>query len=200
LREIFGKTVLRGPLKMPGEGELKQLAGILEYWRQVCRTDQILLHRYRLQQNALAALKTLGDVVSKITELDKENFIAAAGDRAPAAALHILNTLLAESTDVGGIIERIGVSPGLLHSPFGHSATEWKRWAGVLPIDFVNAMKPANPTFDPGLGHTGSVARFIAAVVPMLTGENPSVGSVSTQLKMRTRQLRSRQEGNNKAC
>jgi hypothetical protein len=48
-------------------------------------------------------------------------------------------------------------------------------------------MSPANPQLKLGLSHNGPLARFFAAIVPFLTGEHPTPGSVATQLKARKR-------------
>jgi hypothetical protein len=185
LRKLFETHVLRGDLKLPGDAELNELTGILEYWRQVYLNEQILRHRRKLQDAALGLVKTLNDIVSKLIELDQQNLIAAATDRAPAGVLRELTTRLTESGDTRATVERVRRSPGLLHSPLGYGAEGWKWLADVLPLDFVNAMKSANPEFAPGVSHTGPVARFLAAVVPMLTGEHPPAASIATQLKMR---------------
>lgn len=55
--------------------------------------------------------------------------------------------------------------------------------ANALVLDFINAIKPANPTLDLGIGHEGPIARYIAAVVPLITGETPPATSVATKLK-----------------
>jgi hypothetical protein len=128
LREIFAKTVLCGRLKMPGEAELKELACILEYRRGIFQAEQIWLHRRKLQQTALTALKTLSDAVFKIAELDKNNLIAATNDAVAVGALRELSALAAESDDIYSIIERIGLSPGLLHSPIGYPEEAGYGW------------------------------------------------------------------------
>jgi hypothetical protein len=65
----------------------------------------------------------------------------------------------------------------------------WQWLANVLPIDFEIAMRSTNRNYKTGLSHNGPLARFIAAVVPSLTGQHPTPDSVATQLK-KLRKLR----------
>jgi hypothetical protein len=189
LRELFERRVLRGNLRMPGNAELGQLAGILEYWRQIFLDEQFLLSRRELQVEALAAHKTLTDAISKIAKLDESNFFAAARESAPTGILRYFSERLAESNGVRALAEHISAHPGLAYSPASYGANGWQWLAGVLPEDFINAMKRANPTFAPGIGHTGPIASFIAAVAPLVTGEHPTPASVATQLKSRRKAL-----------
>ena len=185
LSELFAKHMLRGRLRMPGDAELKELASILEYWRLVFQNEQPLHHRRQLQDKGLAALKALSDVLSNIAELDAAELNAAVRESAPAGIIRKLGERSMTINDVRRVIERIGTSRALVESPASHGFERWQWLADVLPEDFVNAMKLSNPTFAPGLGHTGPVARFIEAVVPVLTGEHPTAASIATQLKMR---------------
>jgi len=195
VRELFNRCVLRGDLRMPGDAELEQLAGVLEYWRQIFINEQILLHRRQLQDGGLAALRTLTNAISAIAKLDESNFSAAARESAPTGILRYLSERLAESHGARALAESVGGHPGLAYSPASYGANGWQWLADVLPEDFITAMKPTNPTFAPGLGHTGPIASFIAAVAPLVTGEHPTPASIATQLKARRKaQARSSRE------
>jgi hypothetical protein len=195
LRELLARSVLRGNLKMPCDTELEKLARILERWRQTFLNEQVLLRRRELQDRALAAHKALADAISEIEKLDRSHFTEAAQESAPKHVLSYLSERLAESSDVGVLAARIGSHPGLAFSPSGYGASGWNWLADVLPVDFINSMKPTNPNFAPGLGHTGPIARFIAAVAPLITGEHPTPASTATQLKARRKtNLRAQRE------
>jgi hypothetical protein len=61
-----------------------------------------------------------------------------------------------------------------------------KRWHEVAPLianAFRDAVRPRNPTLTLGNSDQGSVARFVAAVVPQITGEEPTVAAVAARLK-----------------
>jgi hypothetical protein len=184
LRELFTTQVIRFPLAMPADADLIELARILEGWRLIFHSEKALHHRHDLQREAFTAFEILEEAVSKIAELDEATFGSAIREGAPQSVLVELAKRKQKTTDIHARTERIG---SMLRQADGEGLGTggWKWLADVLPEDFVNAMKPTNPTFEPGLGHTGPVARFIAAVAPMLTGEHPTANSVATQLKIR---------------
>lgn len=187
LRNIFEAEVLGRDLKMPREADLKKLAAILEHWRQTYHGENILGERRKLQDDATTAVTKLSEIVHRLAELDTQNIVAAINDSAPAGIQRDLVVRLSASGHLREKVNDIAQSPTLLDSPMTYGATGWKFLIDVLPKDFFNAMKPANPTFALGISAAGPVARFIAAVVPKLTGEHPTVGSVATQLKARRR-------------
>jgi hypothetical protein len=170
---------------MPHDADLDKLAGILEHWRLVLENEE-KLHRARgvLQQQASGKLKELSDIVSELVELDTSNLQAAAHGNAPPGLLGVLRFRLADSERVCADVKGIGSHAELASYML---AMGWKSLADALPKVFINAMKPNNPRFSPGLSYTGPIARFIAAVAPMLTGEHPTRASVATQLKSRRR-------------
>jgi len=171
---------------MPGDADLDKLAGILEHWRLVFHKEEKLHDARRvLQLQASRSLKKLSDVVSELVDLDTSNLQAVAHDNnAPLGLLVMLRNRLADSERVYAGVKGIGSHAEL--APY-MLAMGWKSLADALPKVFINAMKPNNPRFSPGLSYTGPIARFIAAVAPLLTGEHPSPASVATQLKSRRR-------------
>jgi hypothetical protein len=59
----------------------------------------------------------------------------------------------------------------------------WRQLAEVVANQFRAAMSRANGTQKFGYSNDGPVPRFVAAVVPRITGENPSVQNVGKHLK-----------------
>ncbi len=188
LRGLFATKVLKGRLKMPGDADLKKLALILEGWRQSYLSEQSAYSLRERQDNARKALDKLREALSELRTLNKHFFENAEQDHAPASVFIILNRRLAEIKHALTCLSRIETATFLSESGIG--AEGWMWLAGVLPQDFENAMRPANPTIVFGLGHGGPLARFIAAVVPPLTGESITAQSVSAQLKRRAARLR----------
>jgi hypothetical protein len=64
---------------------------------------------------------------------------------------------------------------------------KWRELQDALCQDFVAAMKPNNPDETFGLSETGVLARFIAAVTPMITGETIKPSSVGQHRKRAAR-------------
>jgi hypothetical protein len=194
VRELLVGQVLRpaNRLRMPGDAELEKLARILEGWRKIFRAEQRLHHRRALQKQALIAVKTASDVVRKIAEQDQAWLVDVLQDSAPPGVLRDLNGRIRPIKDVYVNIKRIAGSQALNEEVvFSHGFQSWHWLGSVLVEDFRNAMKPANPSAKFGSGHSGPAARFIAAVAPMLTGEEPKSSSVSTQLKQLARNKKS---------
>jgi hypothetical protein len=164
---------------MPADAELKKLARILEGWRLRFLNEQDL-HRYReLQHEALAALKMLSNVVSKLEQLDNSDLRAAVHDSAPVM-LRILGDRAMAVNAVRKNIVAIEESSAW-NNRTGDGFTEWKAFGNAFRVDFARAMKPANPAF--ALAYKAPLDRFFAAVAPVLTGEHPTLASVETQLK-----------------
>ncbi|MBI5319797.1 hypothetical protein [Bradyrhizobium sp.] len=60
-------------------------------------------------------------------------------------------------------------------------AESWHQIAGMIADAFMIAMHPQKL----GLSNKGPVARFVAVVMPAMTGESPSIDSVAQHLKRR---------------
>ncbi len=59
----------------------------------------------------------------------------------------------------------------------------WKEIALSVANSFQMAMRRNNPNAKLGFSNNGPVQRFVAAMVPLITGETPAVGTVSNHLK-----------------
>ena len=97
--------------------------------------------------------------------------------------LRTLSGLAPENADsyrmMRELVTMMRYSPATACAP----APTWRTFARALAGDFDAAMRPANPGMRGGIGHDGPLARFIAAVVPILTGEHPAPGTVTNVLK-----------------
>jgi hypothetical protein len=166
---------------MPGDAEIAELARILNGWQAHYLIEQNTRPLRELQRDACAALTALADVFRQLRVLTARFEANAVQDQAPPAILAILRKRLAE----------IDAARDFIAAAEGFSVWEdpslppdcWQWLAHVLPIDFENAMHSTNPNYKTRISHNGPLPRFIAAVVPLLTGEHPSVESVATQLK-----------------
>ncbi len=165
LREILAGQVLGRGLRMPGDDELEELAAVLDAWRQRFVAEQELEPIRQAQRNAMAALATLGQAVDVIGQDNRRFAVAVA------------------IGDIRRNIRNIKASP-LWGSPMLSGINGWKWLGETWREDFVTAMRPRNPGFDPGLSRNGPLARFITAAAPMVTGERPTRGSVASQLKV----------------
>jgi DNA-binding FrmR family transcriptional regulator len=129
--------------RMPGDAELKELARILERWRNAYLADQEDPIRC-LKGEAKSLLARLKKIVGEIDGIESGHLSDARGCGARPGVLEKLTARLAEINEVRKRILHVEASsvwnirPGL---GFGG----W-RWLGdVLRQDFVNAMKAENP-------------------------------------------------------
>ena len=186
LRQLLAEKVIRRQQTMPDDAEISELARILNYWQGHYLIEQKRCALRELQRAALAALATLANVFPRLRDLTESFEANAVQDQAPPAILAILRKRLAEIDAARDFIAKaegfsVWADPSL-------APDRWQWLADVLPIDFENAMRSTNP-YTAGLSHNGPLARFIAAVVPSLTGQHPTPDSVATQLK-KLRKLR----------
>jgi hypothetical protein len=187
LRQLLAEEVIRRQQTMPGDAEITELARILNYWQGHYLIEQKSRALRELQRDALAALATLANVFPRLRDLTESFEANAVQDQAPPAILAILRKRLAEIDAARDFIAKaegfsVWADPSL-------APDRWQWLADVLPIDFENAMRSTDPNYKARLSHNGPLARFIAAVVPSLTGQHPTPDSVATQLK-KLRKLR----------
>ncbi len=186
LRELLKLHVLGKRLKMPADAEIEQLARVLNFWRshyQEGQTFRPLNQRKRKARDALAALE---DSCAILRDDTQRHLASAIEDAAPSGALEMLGRRLDE---IGAMEKFVAITENysVIADLETYVGERWPTVAGALIEDFHNAMLPANPQLKLGFSHNGPLARFFAAIVPFLTGEHPTPGSVATQLKARKR-------------
>jgi hypothetical protein len=168
LRRLLTDHVVSDRIGMPNEEALEKLASILESWR-----GDYLRHQH------IEPLQT--EVADEAGKLSR-------------ALEGLRNIYASQISDSSGLlrnkIEAIDRALASLGGLYGESVAvehkgnlTWKFLAEVLPIDFTEAIHSTNPRCRIGIGHKGPLVRFIAALSPYLTGEQPTPGSVATQLK-----------------
>jgi hypothetical protein len=173
-------------LKMPADAELKELARVLNGWHEHYRVDQTYRALNQTRKQARDALATLKHSCANLRKDTRRHVASAIEDAAPD---WVHKTLGRRLDEIGAIEKFLATAENYsviadLDSLVGE---RWLTVAGALIEDFHNAMSPANPQLKFGLSHNGPLARFFAAIVPFLTGEHPTPGSVATQLKARKR-------------
>jgi hypothetical protein len=186
LREFLRLHVLGNRLQMPADAEIGELARVLNFWRshyQVGQTYRSLNQRKKKAREALAALKASCAILRD----DAQRHLASATE--DAAPSGVLKTLARRLDEIGAMEKWIAIAENssVIAELDCYVGERWLTVAGALIEDFHNAMLPANPQLQLAFSHNGPLARFFAAIVPSLTGEHPTPGSVATQLKARKR-------------
>lgn len=70
--------------------------------------------------------------------------------------------------------------------PRKRKGSQWHKYARDLQVFFVEAMEEANPGSEIRLADDGPVSRFIAAVIPFITGERPKPTAIARHLQRPT--------------
>lgn len=186
VRELLARDVLGRKLKMPADAELEELARVLNVWHSDYHRDQtyrLLNQTKKKARDALAALKDSCAILRK----DTHRHVASAIEDAAPDWVH--ETLARRLHEIGAIekLHAVAAKSSVIADLDSFVGERWLAVSGALIEDFRNAMLPANPELKLGLGHNGPLARFFAAIVPLLSGEHPTPDSVATQLKARKR-------------
>ena len=149
LRQLLAEKVIRRQQTMPGDAEITELARILNYWQGHYLIEQKSRALRELQRDALAALATLANVFPRLRDLTESFEANAVQDQAPPAILAILRKRLAEIDAARDFIAKAeGFS--VWDDP-SDAPDRWQWLAGVLPIDFENAMRSTNGIIRQGL-------------------------------------------------
>jgi hypothetical protein len=81
------------------------------------------------------------------------------------------------------------VAPILKPAAWPMPRLTWRHYAVDLAKHFVRRMRECNPGHSIGIGAEGPVAAFVRAVVPFITGEEPTQNNVAVFLKEHAAQI-----------
>jgi hypothetical protein len=197
MREVL-KTALAGsPWRMPRARDLAELARRCEYWRQWCNLEREEAASVGKQQQKIR--KLLDECRRAHLELREtfEQYMNAAFEKeAPALVCAIWQHRLKKLNKTLECIEAANsLYPPFfvtyLDPPVGHGWVAWKAYGPTLADEFRAAMRSTNPGFGEGDEIGRELTQFLAALVPLCTGEHPTANSINTQLK-RIRKAKSR--------
>jgi hypothetical protein len=189
LRSLLRADVIRpkSGLHLPRQRDLAALAAALSHQQDLHHPSLAAVRR--AQQDCWDALDVLaralvklgheyaaaadrGDVPARFSDDKLRKYAALAADEAVRAVMrHVCEAQIDEGP---------GTLSGLPTKP-GKTPPKWRGLSDQLYLDFADALGPANPGYKPG---ADVAARFIAAVVPLITGEQPKSDSVAVWLKI----------------
>ncbi|MFY9771951.1 MAG: hypothetical protein WAK04_17190 [Xanthobacteraceae bacterium] len=187
------RAVLQGVLsrrqQMPGDAEIERLVGVLNYWQS--HYASIAHDQDELLRQEETALETLAVVLPRLkaktqAELDFLRAVKWGGNivAAKEKRLHEIEALLQSVL--------IAMRAKFWNRFWGQRNTvennkKWHELQEALCRDFIAAMRPTNPHETFGLSEKGVLARFIAAVMPSITGETVKSSSVGQHRKKAAR-------------
>jgi hypothetical protein len=187
LRDVLGQVLSRRQ-HMPADAEIERLVGVLNYWRA---HYSVADDQDKLLQQEEAALETLAVVLPKLkaktrAELDFLRVVKFSGNVAVAKGKRL--------QEIEALLQSVVIAQQaqFWNRFWGqHNAVDekkkWHQLQDALCRDFIAAMKPANPDETFGLSEKGVLARFVAAVMPSITGETVKPSSVGQHRKRAAR-------------
>jgi hypothetical protein len=66
----------------------------------------------------------------------------------------------------------------------GFGWTHWQVYGPAMAEELRTVVRRRDPEFAPGIANAGPIARVLEVVIPLVTGEKPTIRSVSRQLRM----------------
>ena len=164
---------------MPGESELVEWARLLEGWRP--HYFRSLAEFYAASNKAAESLKEFDAAMSALQTINQKWMAEAEEEKANGDITKNLSNRNNEINEARIAAQQLTRLP-TLNAHF-QSIRGWKWLAQALVGDFENAMRPNNPGLGGGISRTGPLVRFIAAIVPFMTGEHPTRDSIAKQLQ-----------------
>jgi hypothetical protein len=164
LRELL-PGVLKSRLKMPTDAALQKLASTLEFHRG----------QYWRNQNA--------EQLEKKVAVSADNLLSALKELGENYADHGSESLKKKIGKIDQVTEAINqlFNESIAVEHYGN--TTWRFLANVLPAYFAEAIQTTNPEYKIKISSVSAIVRFIHKIAPLLTGEHPTPGTITTELK-----------------
>jgi len=183
LRDVINETK-RKEWVLPENAQIERLASVLNIWKaKFYAAQQSRLFNEKLAE-AEAAIRSLRRLMPEIYEYRKT--AAEAGDWFSGSMAESAKKLL-EALDYPDSYP--GTLPPVLacvhrdthQDSFPNALKDWRWLIRVMPVDFENAMRPANPNAKFGMSKGGPLTRFLEVIIPRVTGESVSATAIGQQ-------------------
>jgi hypothetical protein len=179
LRPIMDGVLKRGQ-KMPDESDLEWLASYLNLtYHQFSFAKAVANNSKPVADSVSAALATL----TEFFETRWQTCFPKTGKGPSAGVIESERRFRSRFQALLRAFEQhdfpLDMDAGLLMPHMDN----WRSIAKPVASAFKTAMQRNNPTHPFGRSNRGPVPRFVAAAIPMITGERPSVENVAKHLK-----------------
>ena len=173
LRVVFGETIPK--YNPPGDAEIAELCSILNFWHAHFYRAQEERKFNELVQKAREAFDIINETMPRIWD-DLVRRDAAYGGRDFFTTKKLKNAR--------------ALAPFLTPTALGFlqpydlpaQAKDWRWLAGVLPADIEKALMTTNPGCRLGNTKGGPLSRILAAIIPLMTGEDVTAIAIGNQL------------------
>lgn len=182
LQDVFVEKILPTPKgnakwKVPTDEALAELAGMLERWRGWYLVAQEAQNMNRLIAKAEKAVETLRATVPEIWRIRRliraEAYSPEVDYDSEAKSAELVLAFCREKRTIEHFLT--------LARPEDH-VSNWHWMVTALSEPFTAAMSSSNNRFTFGVSPAGPFARFVAAVVPLVSGDKPSLQSVARRV------------------
>ncbi len=179
---------------MPNSAALAQLADVLNAIREFHFVEADIAPGNAHRQAIKAALSRAAEEIDKLKAERKQCLDVAercVGLNPDAtyysASVAAVRDQLAEIEQTAALLRYVETLGALQER--GNGVLSWTDHGDHIVAAFARAMRSTNPNFKGGAGHDGDgpTVRFLAAVMPALTGERYKLNTISAHLKRRCR-------------
>ena len=190
------QKIMRREHKKPNAAALAPLGKCAESLRKECLITPLAISAARKTYSALIGMQFAGkDLRSAVNAYDQIervycdlDGVSATRETAEMDAsrerFRLLagsaRTLLAKFDSVKGVFDVPGVEDirGQLSDPT-KPPVSWHKITGRLVLEFLTAVRSTNPNLELKVSNDGPIARFVAAITPLITGETPNRNAVA---------------------
>lgn len=174
--------VVKGSTKMPSRASITELANFVQALHQ--------LHEARTGDWKIAdeKLRRFRDAISEIDAL-LPDLISIWEHLGHSDVVDALNRVKHSHSAVKSFYVLFPTGRELNQLPVSRTA-DWHTYVQWLRSQFEHAMRSTNPGLDVRPSNDGPLTRFIAAVIPLITGENPKPPAIARQLQRMEKEAR----------
>jgi hypothetical protein len=183
---LWAAKVLAPDERLPAAAEAR-LTGRLNVAHYFFSIDEAIRPANAAKREAIASIETARRALAKLADRERE-FLASAEAAATANPKYVIAKMSAEAKR--DHLEQIALIDGLLGYVRGlpvlkvqYSSGRAQKWASQADLLFDELREALSAIPGRPLGLSNRAARFLAAVVPLLTGERITVGAAKKRLQ-----------------
>jgi hypothetical protein len=208
---VLRETGARAGVRMPSTEVLAELASQLTYMKDLVRLARASQENTELQFKFNTAIENLENLLPAVIRkhkeftvshllgetpkswskfsVDREKLFEEISAAVEQSDLSIVQTVVTLERLVSALVETRKYQ--FFHSRVSEELRrhlDWKRLAWHICVSLWAALASKRPDFKPGIWGEGPTTRFVAAVIPRITGEMPTESYVGKILKSHWRE------------
>lgn len=188
IRQIFKlHKVIRGNLKIPDDDGFSMLAKHATAAKKI-----VISSSYNMPDERKELIDRVEEIIELSTRLLKSEMEIKKIYEWAVENREIISIGAFGVNDRIDIIENFIISASNLRSNgllSGYkkqlSMNKWHSWAVVIASSFCSVINKNNPTVSLRYSNTGPIVRYLRAIIPLITGEEPSTVAIARYLQRR---------------